>query len=89
MPSQMPDKDPAAKLDYMFDWTTWLDDDVIEDATFTAVGVTAEAGDIANKTAVVWVSGGTAGQRYDVTCHITTAGGRVDERSITIPVRNR
>ena len=45
---------------------------------------------IANHTSVrVWLSGGTAGESYDVACEITTDQGRTDERTIRVPVRER
>ena len=37
----------------------------------------------------VWLSGGTAGCRYLVTCHIETGNGRTDERSFYVVVRQR
>ena len=37
----------------------------------------------------MWISGGTAGKVYRVTCQITTDSGRIDERSITIRVIER
>lgn len=45
---------------------------------------------LADNTSVrVWLSGGTAGQDYDVACKIVTDGGRTDERTIRVPVRER
>jgi hypothetical protein len=37
----------------------------------------------------VWLSGGVAGTDYLVTVRIVTDGGRTDERSLTIRVRQR
>jgi hypothetical protein len=39
--------------------------------------------------AFAWVSGGTDGEDYPVTCHITTTGGRTDDRTMVIKVRRR
>jgi hypothetical protein len=45
---------------------------------------------LADHTSVrVWLSGGTAGESYDVACEITTDQGRTDERTIRVPVRER
>jgi len=45
---------------------------------------------LADNTSVrVWLSGGTAGESYDVACEITTDQGRTDERTIRVPVRER
>ena len=43
----------------------------------------------ANTGVRVWLSGGTAGQDYDVACRIVTDQGRTDERTIRVPVRER
>ncbi len=73
----------------------WLDGDVGE--IITSYTVTVDAGltkdsdsRVYTNTAVqVWLSGGTAGQDYDVTCSIETSEGRKDDRTITIRVRER
>jgi len=85
-------KDPDAVLDYQFDWSDWLPEgDTIQDASVTATaGLTVAPYLTVSTTAVTcWLSGGTAGLDYIVTCHIETAGGRVDERSIKVQVRER
>lgn len=86
-------KDPNAVLDYTFDWSDWLaTGDTISTRSVTAdSGITVDSSAIiASSTAVqVWLSSGTAGKRYDVTCRITTAGGRTDDRTIAIEVENR
>jgi len=38
--------------------------------------------------ATVWVKGGTAGTSYDVNVKITTTGGRIDDRTITITCKD-
>lgn len=89
-------KDPAEVLDYKFDFNAtspgpWLNDG----ETITTHTVTVEAGitkdsDTADSTSVtVWLSGGTAGTDYIVTCHVTTSAGRQAERSIRIIVTDR
>lgn len=88
------DKDPGGKLDYPYKWTEWLDavSDTIFTATITAdPGITIESYMIlpGNKIVTVWVSGGTVGQTYKVTCHIVTAGGREDERTIYVVVKQK
>ena len=84
-------KDPDATLDYLIDWSDWLDDDTISTSTWTvADGITQEAG--ATKTATtttVWISGGTAGMSYAVTNHIVTTAGREDDRTFVVRVRER
>jgi hypothetical protein len=83
-------KDPSAVLDYAWDWATWLGSDTIEGFT-----VTVEAGLVLDSTTgsttavTAWLSGGTAGAEYDVTCRVVTAGGRTDERTIKVRVEER
>jgi hypothetical protein len=85
--------DPDAVLDYPFDWSDWLTEgDTIESALVTAeTGVTIEGTPaVVDGTKVVpYISGGTVGSTYDVTCHITTVDGREDDRSITLVVKER
>jgi hypothetical protein len=84
------DKDPNAILDYTFDWTAWLGVDDISSATFQATaGLTVATSSATLKKATVWISGGEAGKTYLVTCHITSAGGRQEDRTIQLNVSER
>lgn len=86
-------KDPQAKLDYEFDWSDWLSDsssDTISSATVSVPsGIVKESESFTTTTVTVWLSGGTAGEHYDVTCTINTAGGRTNERTMRVPVDHR
>jgi hypothetical protein len=90
-------KDPDAVLDYIFDWTLWLDDvvDTIASQTVTTPAGTGniviDDSDIVGKTVVAYISGGTVGQTYPVTCQIVTAASpaRTDERTIYIKIKER
>jgi hypothetical protein len=89
MPSEF-SKDPDAVLDYEWDWEAWLAGDTIVDHDVDIpadpTGLTLDS-DSASTTAVTaWISGGTAGESYTVTCHIVTAAGREDDRSMTFNV---
>lgn len=90
-------KDPNANLDYAFDWTKYLD--AISD-TIAAVEWTLDSpllktnSSFDSKTATVWISGGVipappTPNEYRVTCRITTAGGRIDDRSIFLKIAQR
>ena len=83
-------KDPQAVLDWKIDWSTWLGADTISASTW-AVGTGLTQASATNTTAIatVWLSGGTPGTSYEATNHITTAGGRQDDRTITIYVVNK
>lgn len=85
-------KDPNAKLDYTFDWTAWLDavTDTISSAEIIADGVTAGAPVVVgSKKVVVSISGGTEGETHSATCRITTAGNRIDDRTIFFKMEQR
>jgi hypothetical protein len=83
-------KDPSSRLDYQIDWSTWLDTDTISASTWTVpTGLTLYSQSNTATAAIVWLEGGTAGEEYMVTNQITTAGGRVDQRSFKVVVRER
>lgn len=84
-------KDPNARLDYVWDWSAYLEDG----ETITEHTVTVESGDVeidgtpqeASGVVTAWLQGGTT--RSVVTCHIVTSEGREDDRSRTITIRER
>ena len=87
-------KDPDATLDYTFDWGPWLAGDIIEGSVWTAQsGITkvpaSESISSDQTTTTVYISGGADGQNYTLSNTVTTQGGRSDERTIVIKVRNR
>jgi hypothetical protein len=86
-------KDPSAILDYSVDWDAdnWLGTDTITGTPVWTVpaGITKTTQSNTTTVATAWFSGGTHGTDYDVACKITTAGGRTDERTIRLQVRNR
>lgn len=94
-------KDPDAVLDYTFDWGPWLpegDQLVDHEVVVSPVepgGVTVDASQLSTGSSavlryvIVWLSGGNAGTSYQVTCRVTTADGRTDDRTMTIQVAER
>lgn len=83
-------KDPDAVLDFSFDWATnWLEPaETIVDFTVTT-GLTVDSSAEFDGVVTVWLSGGTAGENYPLTCRIVTSAGRTDDRTMTIRVRER
>jgi hypothetical protein len=91
-------KDPDAVLDYTIDWNAsaasggpWL---VTGDTIKTSVwvvpaGITKVSDTKSTTVTTVWLSGGTAGETYDIVNRITTDGGRTDDRTIRIIVEER
>ena len=87
-------KDPDARLDYVIDWTEWLPEGdtitaAVWDVTAAADGVVIDDSEFASPTTTVWLSGGMANEKYNVTCHITTAGGREDDRTLVITCKEK
>ncbi len=89
LPGQVFYKDPDAFLDYKIDWTSELGSDTILSSTWVAqTGISAELPSHTPTTATVWLRGGTLGQSYAVVNRITTAGGRVDDRTLRVVIRS-
>lgn len=87
-------KDPEAILDYTVSWSDWLTSpEIIAGVTWSAVaGITVVSESNTTTAATVWLSGGTAGRSYEVTCHVTTDSTpvpRQDERTIDIKIREQ
>jgi hypothetical protein len=83
-------KDPQAVLDYKIDWSAWLEDDTISASEWSATsGITIDSDSFTDTDTTVWLSGGTVGESYDATNEITTDGGRTDDRTITIQVKQK
>lgn len=84
-------KDPDANLDYVWDWSKWLtaDETISNVAWIVAEGITKGTTFNDDSTATIWLSGGTVGDSYAITCRITTDQGRIDDRTKTIKVKAR
>lgn len=84
-------KDPQAVLDYEIDWSAWLSagDTITATAWVATTGITMDSNTFTSTAATVWLSGGTENVTYNLTCHITTAAGREDDRTIYVMVMNR
>lgn len=82
-------KDPNATLDYVWNWTPWLEGDTITSHSVIApAGITVDSTTTDGKAVTVWLSGGQIGGAYDVVCRITTALGRTDDRTNTYLIRS-
>lgn len=95
-------KDPDEVLDYKFDFaaltngngaTDYLESgETISSETVTAgAGITLDSETItdSNTSVTIWLSGGTAGNTYTVTCQIATSASRTVERSIYVTVAEK
>lgn len=87
-------KDPNAKLDFGLVWNDTSADYLAGDIITTCVARIDEGDCVLDSheftgwTTTAWVSGGTDKTTSVLTFRITTAGGRVDERSMVIKVKN-
>lgn len=86
-------KDPQAVLDYKFDWSQWLQSgEVITShsvAASTGISVDSSSVTDSDTSVTAWLSSGTDGIQYIVTCTITTNAARTDERSILVWIEER
>lgn len=85
-------KDPSATLDYEFDWSAWLlgVSDTIASVVWVTTGTLVKvSSSFTSLTATAFISGGTLGENETLTCRITTTGGRIDDRSVTLKIVSR
>lgn len=86
--SRWPIKDPDERLDYTIDWTARLDGDTIQSSVWVIPsGLSNYDDSFTNISATVWLTGGIAGQEYEVTNRVTTAAGRIMDQTVRLPVR--
>jgi hypothetical protein len=84
-------KDPNAVIDYTVDWGDWLaSGETISVSAWTVpTGITEDASSNTSTTATIRLTGGTAGENYDIANKITTSGGEIDERTFTVIMAER
>lgn len=84
------EKDPDATTDFEFNWAQWLDGDLIDTSVFLLPdGLTQASASNTDTTATVFVSGGSSCGVYRITNRITTLGGRSQDRTIRVRVREQ
>lgn len=84
-----PGKSAADVLDFSADFGLQLvSGETITNATVTAepAGLTIGQPSIAGAVVTVWVGGGSNGTTYSVLYAITTSAGRIEQRSVLLPV---
>lgn len=83
------EKDPNDVLDYVVDWSLFLNGDTISASVWVIPGgITQGTASNTTTTATTILSGGTAGSTYTVANRITTAGGKTAERSFRVVVKD-
>lgn len=87
--SAIKEQDPNATLDYIIDWTAWLNGDTISTSNWAMhPDLTATNASNTTTSATVFISGGTAGKTYKVRNRITTANGRGDDETFDLLIRD-
>jgi hypothetical protein len=82
------DKRPDEVIDLVVDYTTALAGDTISTSTFTvATGLTKGTTTSDTTSATVWVSAGTAGEKYLVESQVVTAAARTKDRQFRVYVK--
>jgi hypothetical protein len=88
-------KDPSARKDYRFDWSLWITSgDYISTSVFSCGACTVTSSTIVTSTGGTshhtqcFVESGVAGSTYSLTNRITTANGRIEEKSVELKVIN-
>ncbi len=80
---------PGERLDYVFDYTKRMarDTDTIASSSFEVpTGVTADGASAQSTTTRIWLKDAESGS-HRITNEVTTVGGRIYRRSITLNVR--
>jgi hypothetical protein len=83
-------KDPNEVLDYSVDWSGLLAGDTIASSTWTVpTGVTGGAMSYTDTETLIWLSGGSDGERYDLLNRITTAAGRTRDQTCVLKIKTK
>lgn len=82
------EKSPAARLDYSFDWETYLDGQgtILSSSWSTDDGITVESDLFTNTTTTAYVSGGVEGNSYFISNTVSTTNGLTVTRSFIVKV---
>jgi hypothetical protein len=93
MAFMMVEKDPDAELSYTFNWTTWLNGETLVIAN--CLWVAPEGIDIITQQheeageSTVRLSGGTAGESYEVVNNVESSTGEKDNRTLLVEIREK
>ena len=84
-------KDANASLDYTINWADWLaSGDSLSESTWLVdgpdSGLSLDASGNTSTTTTIWLSGGTSTYIYTVTNRVTSACGRIDDKSIRVTI---
>lgn len=78
-------KDPDSIEPFSINWSDWLNGDTISTSSWTVpAGITLDSDSNDTTTTTAVLSGGTAGNNYEITNRITTALGYQKDQSMVI-----
>lgn len=86
------EKDPDAILDYPIDFSTWLgdiSDTYLSHLVIVSGSITVDNSTQAGGIITPWISGGTAGDTCSFTVRISTVGGRTDDRTFYLKIKDK
>lgn len=84
------EQQPAENLDYDFDYTPWLaayGDSAVSYTITADTGLTVGYNLLQGGVVKTYISGGEDGERYKLTCTLTTAGTRVKQVDCIIKIK--
>jgi hypothetical protein len=93
-----PPKDPDAIKDYSINWAQdddgnpglYAGDELASSEWIVPAGITkTDESFTPEGLTTIWLSGGTDKASYTLTNRITTAGGRTDDRSVVLPIKQQ
>lgn len=83
-------KDPDAVEDFSVNWATWLSDDAISTSEWEVPdGLTSTYETNSTTRGTIWVSGGAVRRKYSLINRIVTAGGRTNDQTVVVKVRDK
>jgi hypothetical protein len=97
MSLKWPSKDPDEVLDYKLDWLGTASDpgplyglsDIISNSLWVLPsGISKESDTHDDGSTTIWLSGGSAGETYQILNRITTADGRVFDQTVKLPMKD-
>lgn len=81
--------DPDAIIDYIIDWTAWLNGDNIATSAWSLTNASEASSANTTKTATVFIQAAVAGKIVTMRNRITTTGGRTEDRTLRARVREK
>lgn len=84
-------KDPNEVLDYSVNWSDeLLAGETISTSAWTVPqGITKDSDSVSGSSTIIWLSGGTDGQSYELVNRIVTSAARTFDQTVKLTVKTR